>query len=427
VSAVAAPGLLFLQIAVILGVSLAAGRALVRVQQPSVVAQMIAGVLLGPSLLGLLLPELQSALFPPAALPALRGLGQVGVAIFMFGLGLEIDFAFVLRNLRGATAVGAGGVVLPLAVGALLGAVLVHDTRLFPPLAHPWVGVLFFAATMAVTAFPVMAVIISERGLLGTDVANLCLVCGCFSDFTAWTLLALVLAAMAGNFSAAATTLFGAILYVGIVVMIVRPLVRRLFGRLDALAPPGWAEAAVLALLFAGAWSTEFIGIDAAFGTFVMGAAMPRIPALHTAEERLRPFVLAFLMPLYFTVSGLNARLDLLADGRLLLLTALIVVVACTSKGVVCALAAKLTGRSNRESLAIGALMNARGLVQLVILTIGLQHAVITPTLYAMMVVMTIVTTMMASPVLSLVYGRLPLTVAPARAGGAEIPAAADA
>ncbi len=425
-SPVAAPGLLFLQIAVVLCVSLAAGRALVRIQQPSVVAQMIAGVLLGPSLLGLLLPGLQAALFPPAALPALRGLGQVGVAIFMFGLGLEIDFAFVLRNLRGATAVGAGGVVLPLAVGALLGAALVHDARLFGPLAHPWVGVLFFAAAMAVTAFPVMAVIISERGLLGTEVANLCLVCGCFSDFTAWTLLALVLAAMAGNVSAAATTLFGAILYVGSVVMIVRPLVRRLFGRLDALTPPGWAEAAVLALLFAGAWSTEFIGIDAAFGTFVMGAAMPRIPALHTAEERLRPFVLSFLMPLYFTVSGLNARLDLLADGRLLLLTALIVAVACTSKGVVCALAAKLTGRSYRESLAIGALMNARGLVQLVILTIGLQHDVITPTLYAMMVVMTIVTTMMASPVLSLVYGRAPLAAARARAG-AEAPAAAEA
>ncbi|MEA2666543.1 MAG: hypothetical protein QOI11_3487, partial [Candidatus Eremiobacteraeota bacterium] len=170
-----APGLLFLQIAVILGISLAVGRALVRIQQPSVVAQMIAGVLLGPSLLGLVLPAWQAALFPPAALPALRGLGQVGVAIFMFGLGLEIDFGFVRRNLRGAAAVGAGGVVLPLAVGALLGAVLVHDTRLFPPLAHAWAGVVFFAAAMAVTAFPVMAVIISERGLLGTEVANLCL------------------------------------------------------------------------------------------------------------------------------------------------------------------------------------------------------------------------------------------------------------
>jgi Kef-type K+ transport system membrane component KefB len=420
-----APGLLFLQIAVILGVSLLAGRALVRIQQPSVVAQMIAGVLLGPSLLGLLLPTWQAALFPPAALPALRGLGQVGVAIFMFGLGLEIDFGFVRRNLRGAAAVGAGGVVLPLAVGALLGAVLVHDTRLFPPLAHPWAGVVFFAAALAVTAFPVMAVIISERGLLGTDVANLCLVCGCFSDFTAWTLLALVLAAMAGNYASAATTLFGAIFYVGIVVMVVRPLVRWLFGRLDAVAPPGWAEVVVLAALFAGAWSTEFIGIDAAFGTFVMGAAMPRIPALHTAEERLRPFVLAFLMPLYFTVSGLNARLDLLKDGGLLLLTALIVVVACTSKGLVCTVAAKLTGRSTRDSLAIGALMNARGLVQLVILTIGLQHDVITPTLYAMMVVMTIVTTMMASPALNLIYGPLPLGRTPARTGARE--ATADA
>jgi Kef-type K+ transport system membrane component KefB len=403
-----AHGLLFLQIAVILAVSIGVGRLLARAQQPAVVAQMIAGVMLGPSLFGLLLPHWQSALFPRASIPVLGGLGQVGVAIYMFGVGFEIDFGFVKRNLRSAAAVGFGGVVVPLAVGALLGAYLVHDARLFPPLAQPWVAVVFFAAAMAVTAFPVMAAIIGERGLFGTAVADLCLVCGCFSDFAAWSLLALVLAALLGNMAAASVTLAGAAAYVAVVVLVVRPLLARVFRDFAGDEAGGWRDVVLMTLMFAGAWSTELIGIHAAFGTFVMGAAMPRVAALGSAQERLRPFVVAFLLPLYFTSSGLNTRVDLLGNGNLAFLTVLVVFVACTSKGVVCAVAAKLTGRSTRQALAIGALMNARGLVELVILSIGLQHGVITPTLYAMMVVMTIVTTIAASPLLRLVYGPLP-------------------
>ncbi len=404
------PGLLFLQIAVILGVAIGVGRLLARAQQPAVVAQMIAGVMLGPSLFGLLLPDWQGALFPRASIPVLSGLGQVGVAIYMFGVGFEIDFAFVKRNLRSAAAVGFGGVVFPLAIGALLGAFLVHDTRLFPALAHPWIAVVFFAAAIAVTAFPVMAAIITERGLLGTAVADLCLVCGCFSDFAAWSLLALVLAALVGNMAAASLTLAGAAVYVAVVVLLVRPLLARVFSRLEGSEHGGgWRDVVLMTVMFAGAWSTELIGIHAAFGTFVMGAAMPRIAALGSAQERLRPFVVAFLLPLYFTSSGLNTRVNLLNNGNLIFLTLLIVFVACTSKGVVCAAAAKLTGRTTQQALAVGALMNARGLVELVILSIGLQHGVITPTLYAMMVVMTIVTTIAASPALRWIYGPLPL------------------
>jgi Kef-type K+ transport system membrane component KefB len=410
------PGLLFLQIAVILGLAIGVGRLLARAQQPAVVAQMIAGVMLGPSLFGLLLPDWQNALFPRASIPVLSGLGQVGVAIYMFGVGFEIDFAFVKSHLRSAAAVGFGGVVFPLAVGALLGAYLVHDTRLFPPLAHPWVAVMFFAAAVAVTAFPVMAAIISERGLLGTAVADLCLVCGCFSDLAAWSLLALVLAALAGNMSGASVTLIGAVVYVLAVVFVVRPLLERVFARAegDDHGMP-WRDVVLMTVMFAGAWSTELIGIHAAFGTFVMGAAMPRIASLGSVQERLRPFVVAFLLPLYFTSSGLATRVDLLNNGSLIFLTLLIVFVACTSKGVVCAAAAKLTGRTTQQALAVGALMNARGLVELVILSIGLQHGVITPTLYAMMVVMTIVTTIAASPALRWIYGPLPLGSAPAR------------
>ncbi len=402
------PGLLFLQIAVILAVSIAVGRLLARAQQPAVVAQMIAGVMLGPSLFGLLLPHWQGALFPRASIPVLGGLGQVGVAIYMFGVGFEIDFGFVKRNLRSAAAVGFGGVLVPLAVGALLGAYLVHDARLFPALAQPWVAVVFFAAAMAVTAFPVMAAIIGERGLLGTAVADLCLVCGCFSDFAAWSLLALVLAALLGDMAAASVTLAGAAVYVAVAVLVVRPLLARAFRGHESGEGGGWRDVVLMAVMFAGAWSTELIGIHAAFGTFVMGAAMPRIAALGSVQERLRPFVVAFLLPLYFTSSGLNTRVDLLGNGSLVFLTVLIVFVACTSKGVVCAAAAKLTGRSTRQALAVGALMNARGLVELVILSIGLQHGVITPTLYAMMVVMTIVTTIAASPLLRLAYGPFP-------------------
>ncbi len=415
------PGLVFLQVAVILGLALVVARGLARLQQTAVVAQMIAGVLLGPSLLGLLLPGWQAALFPPASLSVLSGLGQVGVAIFMFGLGLEIDFGLVRRNARSAAAVGVGGVVVPLAVGALLGAWLVRDARLFPPLAHPWVGVVFFAAALAVTAFPVMAAIISERGLLGTAEATLCLVCGCFSDFAAWALLALVLAALAGTITHAALTLAGAATYVALVVWVVRPLLARVFARAEG--DVGTRDAVLMAVMFAGAWSTELIGIHAAFGTFVMGAALPRSAALHGVLARLRPFVVAFLLPLYFTTSGLNVRVQLLGDGNLLLLTAVVVAVACASKGLVCAAAAKLTGRTTRQALAVGALMNARGLVELVILSIGLQHGVITPTLYAMMVVMTIVTTLAASPALRLVYGPARRPALGARAAAVPVPA----
>jgi Kef-type K+ transport system membrane component KefB len=399
--------LLGVQVALIAGVAHLAALALRRIHQPPVIGQMLAGILLGASALGLLAAPWQAALFPAGSLSMLKLLGQVGVVIYMFVVGMRLDHGFFDTHGRGAAAVSAAGVLVPLGAGVIFASLLVGDPKYFSAGRGPLPDILFLAAAMAVTAFPVMARIIDERGLTGTLVADIALVAGSFSDLIAWSLLAIVMSVLAATITGALVTFGGAVVFVAVVLGPVRLALRRLAtSGLIRRGPPGWPVVLVGLLLVAAAIVTEQIGVHPAFGAFVLGAAVPKTGLVGAWPERVSRVSVPVLLPVYFAYSGLNTRLGLIGDGGVVLLTLAIIAVASLSKGVATTGAARLAGFTPRDSIAIGALMNARGLVELILLNTGLERGVITPTLFSAMVAMAVVTTLATSPVLSLVYRR---------------------
>ena len=399
------PGLVFLQLAVLLTTSLVIGYSIKRLGQPPVIGQMLSGVVLGPSVLGLLAPELQRLLFPPSSLGVLSAIGQVGLALYMFIVGAELDRGFLRKNMRGVAAISSAGVAIPLIAGALLTLPLIANSTLFPAGVAGWTRVAFFATAIAVTAFPVMARIIDEQGLRGSAVANVALAAGSISDVVAWCLLAVVLAGVATQQGGVFLVLGGGALITLLMLSGVRLLLRRyLHGRV--IAPPLSARtlAIVLALVMLSSWATTTSGLHPAFGAFLLGVAMPRNQLIAQIQARISPVVVNLLLPVFFIYAGLNTRVGLVNTPSLILLALVVIAVACLSKGVACWLAATLAGYRQRDALAIGILMNARGLVELIILTAALDNRIITPTLFSIMVLMTIVTTLMAAPVLRLIY-----------------------
>lgn len=417
------PAILFLQLAVLLGACQLIAYALRRLEQPPVIGQMIAGLVLGPSVVGLLIPGWQHLLFPSSSMSILRNLGQLGLVLYMFVVGAELNHGLLRRHIKGATAVSLASVAVPLAIGAAFAIPLAGDRRLFPAGVSPLTASLFFAASISVTAFPVMARIIVERNLIGTLVANVALAAGSVSDAVAWCLLAVVVATLSGTLVGVATTTGGALVFTAVVVLLVRPALRRLFGSsAHGAANATWPLAILLIVVMLGAWITEAIGIHPAFGAFLIGAVTPRSELTAQLRAKITPLAAYLLLPLFFVYTGLNTRVGLVNSGDLLLLTAVVILVACGSKGVSCWLAAMLAGYPARDAAAIGALMNARGLVELIILTTGLERGVITPTLFSIMVLMAVVTTVMAAPALRLIYGRVRIeeTAAPVQLPAAE-------
>jgi Kef-type K+ transport system membrane component KefB len=399
-------GLIFLQLAVLLGACHLVAYGLRRLEQPPVVGQMVAGILLGPSALAILFPTWQQWLFPSSSMNFLRGLGQVGLVLYMFVVGTELNHGMIKRHIKGATAVSLASVVVPLLLGGVLALYLVGDHRLFPLVVSTLNGTLFFAAAIAVTAFPVMARIIAERHLSGTVVANIALAAGSVSDVVAWCLLAVVVASLRGNFSAAVGTIVGAITFTLFVVLVVRRVLPSWTAKFAAQGANGsWPLAAMLMLLMMAAWATDAIGIHPAFGAFVLGAAAPRNEVIAQVRAKISPLAVNLLLPLFFVYAGLNTSIGLINRADLALIAAAVVVVACSSKLISCWLTAILAGHSSRDGAAIGLLMNARGLVELIILTTGLERGVITPTLFSILVLMALVTTLMASPLLRVLYG----------------------
>ena len=264
---------------------------------------------------------------------------------------------------------------------------------------------LFLGAAMSITAFPVLARIIYDRGLTGTSLGTLALAAGSMDDAAAWCILAVALASMAGDATIAVMSIGGGLLYAIAVLYLARPLFRRLGELVEREERINSGVLSfVLILLMLAAWFTDAIGIYAVFGAFILGAAMPRGLFAHDLKQRIEPLTTNFLVPLFFVYSGLNTRIGLVDTPQLLALTLIILLVACLGKGIACWLAARLNGEENREALAIGALMNARGLMELIILNIGLERGIIMPTLFTMMVLMAIVTTLAASPLFEFVY-----------------------
>jgi Kef-type K+ transport system membrane component KefB len=398
---------LFLQLAFILGMCRLVGWLARLIHQPQVVGEMIAGVVMGPSLLGWAFPAAQGWLFPEQSRTILFALSQVGLALYMFLVGVELRVDILRQRVRSAAAVSVAGMVTPFLLGGALGLWLVGEPDMFGPQVHRFGAALFVGAAMAITAFPMLARIIYERGLSGTSLGTLALTAGAIDDGAAWCVLAVVIASMDHTWSIAAKAIGGGVIYAWFVLTLGRRGLRLLGAKAEAagrLTNP--ILAFTLALVMLAAWYTDVIGIYAVFGAFLLGVAMPHGFFAERIQRAIEPLVVALLLPLFFTYSGLNTRLDLVDTPWLWWVSLVVLAAACVGKGGACWLAARLCGEDNRTALAVGALMNARGLMELIILNIGLQRGIISPTFFSIMVVMAIATTLMAAPLFEWVYGR---------------------
>lgn len=398
--------LFFLQMAFILGVCRVVGIVFKRFGQSQVVSEMIAGVIMGPSLMGWLLPDFSAYLFPAASKPILFAVCQVGLVLYMFLIGVEFDVAMIRSRLRSAASVSLAGIVAPFALGALLALWLAGDAGLFAARTTPAQAMLFMGAAMSITAFPMLARIILEQGLSKTSLGTLALAAGAIDDAAAWCVLAVVLASFQSQPMIAVYAIGGGIGFALVALLLVRRLLVPLGRMVERAGEMSQGVLVfVLMLVMLGAWFTDFIQIYAVFGAFIMGIAMPRGKFAAELQRIVYPLTTAFLLPVFFIYSGLNTRIGLVNTPYLWLLTLVVLLAATLGKGVACYGAARLHGESHREALAVGTLMNARGLMELIILNIGLQRGIIEPPLFAIMVMMAIITTLMATPLFERIYG----------------------
>ncbi len=397
---------LIAQILVILLAARGVGWLFRRAHQPQVVGEMVAGILLGPSLLGWLAPGVFAALFPPESLGNISTLSLIGLLLFMFLVGLEFDPRLLRGRREAALITSHVSIIAPFFLGALLA------LYLYPRLSDRGVSftgfALFMGAAMSVTAFPVLARILTERNLLSTRLGALTIACAAVDDVTAWSILAVVVAIVRSSdlHQPLWVTLSGSLAYVVLMVFVVRRALgwlRTFYRNRGRLTQD--VTAAVLLLLLLSAWTTEWLGIHALFGAFLMGAVIPKDPLLiRDLRERLEDVTVLLLLPLFFAFTGLRTSIGLVSGGEMWLYFGLVLMVAVVGKFGGSAIAARATALSWREAGALGILMNTRGLMELVILSIGLDLGVISPALFTMMVLMALVTTFMTAPVLELFY-----------------------
>ncbi|WP_404415793.1 cation:proton antiporter [Brevundimonas vesicularis] len=397
----------FLQMAIIIAACRIVGWLAKRyLGQPQVVGEMIAGVILGPSLFGLLAPDLQAALFPKESRSILFVGAQLGVGLYMFLVGLGFRRDHFRANAKSAAAVSLAGMAAPFLVAVALAPWLVAE-GLFGPGIQTWQAMLFMGAAISITAFPMLARIIHERGLSGTRLGSLSLAAGAIDDAGAWCVLAIVLASFGAGPMVAVTAIAGggafALFMLTLGPKMLAPL-GRIAEREGRLSPT--VLGIVLILFMLSAWAMDAVGIHAVFGGFILGVAMPRGLLSDEVKRQLEPFAVLVLLPMFFTFSGLNTQLTMVNSLGLLAVTIVILLGSILAKGGACWAAARLTGQDNATAMGIGALMNARGLMELIIINIGLQKGVIGPALFSILVLMAIITTLMASPLFEWVYGR---------------------
>lgn len=412
--------LLLIQLSVVLVAARLCSIALSRLHQPPVVGEMAAGLLLGPIVFGAWLPELHGALFDEASLPALSGLATLGVTLFMFIVGVELRAPRGDRKQLGAAlAVGVPGVVLPLGLGLAIAPAL--HPAFAPEGVGFWPFALFIAVAISVTAFPVLARILKDNALTRSTPGRLALGAAVIDDACVWIFLAAVLALTGnGRGEEVLFSVLGAAALVAIVFIVLKPLCARLLASRkdeESLSASGfvWLIVGVLAC----AAFAEWIGLHAIFGAFLFGLALPREDrVLHLLARRIEPVAVLVLMPVLFALAGQSTTPEALT-GAGLGMFGLILAVAIIGKLGGCAAGARLSGTSWRDSLAVGALMNARGLMELVVIKIGLDTGLIGPELFTMLFGMTLATTLMASPLLRFLHrhevGELGRTEAPVR------------
>ena len=366
------------------------------VGQPRVIGEILAGLALGPTLLGAVLPRVEASIFPGSALPTLQTLGDIGLVLYMFSLGTHIETHAMLKQGRKATIISLSGVLLPLALGGVLAFFL------YPQFAGSKANLLSFmllvGTAMAITAFPVLARILDERGMLATRIGVLALICAAIDDVVGWCLLAFVIAFIhATGAASVAMTIALLGLFVAIMLGVVRPLL--FFADRHLKSKPA-LMVLTMVLLLSSAYATNAMGIHPVFGAFMMGIILPRRTVYIEQVHYIDQVNTLLFLPLYFVYNGLHTHIGLINSPALWLLCALVLAVACLGKMLGGSLSLKVLGESWKESLTLGTLMNTRGLVELIVLNIGLDLGVISPTFFAMLVIMTVVTTMMTPALL---------------------------
>ncbi len=375
-----------------------------KIGQPSVIGEIIAGIFLGPSLLGMYFPEFSMALFPAQSLGNLSFLSQIGLILFMFVVGMELDLKVLKNKANEAVVISHASIVIPFALGIGL-AFYVYQT--FAPEGISFLSFsLFMGIAMSITAFPVLARIVQERGIHKTRLGAIVITCAAADDITAWCLLAVVIAIVkAGTFDSALYVIGLSVLYVLIMLFIVKPFLKKvgdLYSKSENLSKP--VVAIFFLTLILSSYATNIIGIHALFGAFMTGVIMPDISKFRSIFiEKVEDVSVILLLPLFFVFTGLRTQIGLINDPYMWQVTGFIILVAVVGKFFGSALAAKFVGQSWKDSLTIGALMNTRGLMELVVLNIGLDLKVLTPQVFTMMVIMALVTTFMTGPALNLI------------------------
>src|SRR5687767_13887759 len=411
--------ILLVQIALILALSRVMGWLFNRFHQPQVVGEMVAGIMLGPSLFAWLAPGVWMQIFRPDLIPGsvihadptqyLSMLSQVGVIFFLFLIGLELDPKLIRNRGHAAVVISHVSIIAPFLLGSALAIYLYPRVFTATPEMKFTSVALFMGAAMSITAFPVLARILTERNLHKTKVGAITITCAAVDDVTAWCMLAFVVGvARATGVRSAIFTAVASVVYVIVMFFLVRPFLRRLqalYDRQQRLSQNNMA--AIFLLILMSAYATEWIGIHALFGAFLMGAIMPKgTQFVRALSEKLEDYTVVFLLPIFFAYTGLKTQIGLLNHAELWLITLIVIAVACAGKFGGSTAAARACGMPWREASAIGILMNTRGLMELVILRVGLELKVIPESVFAMMVMMALATTSLTTPILAWVYPR---------------------
>lgn len=376
------------------------GKLCIYIGQPRVVGEMLAGIMLGPSLLGRIWPEATAFILPAHAAPSLKIIAQVGVVLYMFLIGLELNAGMLKARAHATVAISHASIMTPFLLGTILA------LWLYPELGTASVSfrsfALFMGVAMSITAFPVLARILSDRKMEHTELGVVALSCAAVDDVTAWCLLAFVVGAAQAELGSAWHTILFAMAYIAVMFMVVKPLAIRYLGK-NSKAPARRMTVWVLVALLFSALTTEWIGIHAIFGAFLLGAVIPHDSEVATDfQHKLEDIVKILLLPAFFAYTGMRTEIGLVSGWQAWMFCGVIILVATLGKFGGTLVAARATGLNWRLSAALGVLMNTRGLMELIALNIGLELGVITPTLFAMMVIMALTTTIATTPILRL-------------------------
>lgn len=391
-----------LAMAVIIAVARILGNVFRRLNQPPVIGEVVAGILLGPSLLGAIAPGLSGHLLPPAVAPILGIIAQVGVILYMFIVGVELDTRQLRHRTHASVAISHASIIAPFLLGSLLALFL------YPGLAtsdvHFSLFALFMGVSMSVTAFPVLARILTDRGIHKSRMGAMALACAAVDDVTAWCLLALIVSVAQARPEGVLFTVGLSLGFIAFMIFVIRPMILRFVRYYEEGGLSGQTMTAVACMsLLLSALTTEAIGIHALFGAFLLGSLIPHDSRIAIdLRARLEDIVIVLFLPVFFAFTGMRTQIGLLAGVNEWILCGVIIAVASTGKFGGTAIAARLSGLSWRQSASLGILMNTRGLMELIVLNVGLDLGVLSPKLFAMMVMMAVVTTIATTPILEL-------------------------